>query len=701
MPRTLLLEIGCEELPTSFVRDALAQLPSLVGDELARHRIAHGEITALGTPRRLAVRVDAVHEEIPPQTEELFGPAESAAKDKDGRWTRAAEGFAKKNGLALDALAIADTPKGRYLRVERTLPGARAEERLGEALSSVCAKVAFDKSMRWADLETPFGRPVQWLVGLFGDEVVPFEFVRLRAGRESLGHRFLAPERFSLASADEYVTALRARKVLVDPAERRAVQREALHAAARSEGGTLVDNAFLDEEVLGLVEWPFVVVGRFDEAFLSLPEELIETVMSFHQRYFAARSADGKLLPRFITTVNTALDPERIRKGNERVMRARLNDARFFVDKDRAEPLAARGPRLSGVVYHQKLGSYADKVLRVEALSADCAQVFKADPARCAESARLCKCDLVSLTVGEFPELQGYVGRDLARHDGLPPEVCDALVEHYLPRGADDDVAGSSVGAALAVADRADTLAGFFAIGQRPSGGGDPFGLRRAALGLIRTLVHHRARASLAALFTAAVGHYTGPRFADLDRARVVSELVAFVRERLDVALSQRFGGDVVRACLPSDGQDCDPFDVFQRAEALHALRGHPALALAAKSIERATNISRDYLPSESAEALVAWLQDHTFALPSETALRAVVLDVQSAVSTAVASRDYQGAVRAIADGLTAPLDAFFSTVFVMDEDLALRDARLRLLKLVTVTSASVCRFDLLTDSKK
>lgn len=701
MARTLLLEIGCEELPTSFVRGALDQLPTIARDELARRRIRHGAVRALGTPRRLALLIDEVEQSIAPETEVLWGPPESAAKDREGRWTKAAEGFAKKNDLSLDALSIAENDKGRYLRAERVLPGASSQDKLPEVLENVCAKITFEKSMRWADIETPFGRPVQWLLALFGSDVVEFEFVRLRSGRASYGHRFLSPDRFELRSADEYVGALAERKVLVDPHARREAQRNALARAAESEGGTLVDNAFLDEEVLGLVEWPYVIVGRFDPAFLSLPDELIETVMSFHQRYFAARGADGRLLPLFITTVNTALDPDRIRKGNERVMRARLSDARFFVDKDRSEPLSARAPRLAGIVYHQKLGSYADKVLRVEALSADCARIFGADAARCAEAARLCKCDLVSLTVGEFPELQGFVGRDLARNDGLDPAVCEAIAEHYLPRGAEDSVADSKLGAALAVADRIDTLAGFFAIGQRPSGAGDPFGLRRAALGVLRTLIHHEARGSLSTIVEAALGHFSGERFASMNRAQVRSELVAFFRERLEVALAQRFGVDVVRACLETQGDDCDPFDVFERAQALFNLRGNPLLAQAARCIERATNISKDALVHESATSLVSWLRTHSFALDEETALQRAVLDVEAQVTGSVQSRDYAGAVSAIAEGLTAPLDQFFSKVFVMDEDEAKRDARLRLLKLVTVTSGSVCRFDLLSDSKR
>lgn len=700
MPRTLLLEIGCEELPTSFVRGALAQLPMLARDELARHRIGHGAIRALGTPRRLALLIDGVEEQIAPQTEVLLGPPESVAKDRDGNWTKAAEGFAKKNGLSIEELCIAETDKGRYLRAERVLAGGSTKDKLGEVLKAVCAKISFEKSMRWSDIETAFGRPVQWLVALYGTDIVDFEFARVRSGRSTFGHRFLAPERFELANADEYVGALRDKKVLVDPEERRDVQRKGLIAAAQANGGTLVENSFLDEEVLGLVEWPFVIVGRFDEAFLTLPEELIETVMSFHQRYFAARSSDGTLLPIFITTVNTALDADRIRKGNERVMRARLNDARFFVDKDRSEPLAARSQRLSGIVYHHKLGTYADKVLRVEVLSAEAAKIFGADAAQCVTAARLCKCDLVTLTVGEFPELQGIVGRYLARNDGVDAAICEAIAEHYLPRSAEDSVARSKLGAALAIADRMDTLAGFFAIGQKPSGAGDPFGLRRAALGVLRTLLHHEARTSLSTLVSSALAGYVGERFASLDRDAAHKELVSFFRERLEVTLTQEYALDVVRACLETQSDDCDPFDVYERAKALHSLRGDPQLALAAKCIERATNISKSGSVQESRTSLVEWLRVHPFALEEERFLQRAVLDVEAQVTGFVRVRDYRSAVSAIAEGLTNPLERFFSHVFVMDEDRSKRDARLRLLKLVTLTSEAVCRFDLLSTSK-
>ena len=305
MSRTLLLEIGCEELPASSVRGALEQLSRLVPEELSRARIAHGEVRTLGTPRRLAVMVKQVSPDVASRTEELLGPAEGSAKSPDGKWTKAAEGFARKNEIALDALSIVETPKGRYVRAEKTHPGGKTLDRLPELLHTVITRITFPKTMRWADNEIAFGRPVQWLLSMFGADVVPVSFVKLHAGRNTRGHRFLAPDPFDLANADEYVDHLRKRHVLVDADERRAVQYAALEKAAKAEGGELVRNAFLEDEVLGLVEEPFVVVGHFEEAFLMLPDELIETVMSHHQRYFAVRGKT-RLMPTFITTVNTA-----------------------------------------------------------------------------------------------------------------------------------------------------------------------------------------------------------------------------------------------------------------------------------------------------------------------------------------------------------------------------------------------------------
>lgn len=684
MPRMLLLEIGCEELPTSFITSAMEDLARAAPEELARARIRHGEVRAMGTPRRLALLVRDVAEEIEPFIEELLGPAESAARTPDGKWTKAAEGFARKNEVPLESLRIADTPKGRYVRAEKVHPGGPAVERLPETLLAVIKRIAFPKSMRWADIETPFGRPVQWLVALYGADVVPFTFVRHETGRITRGHRFLAPGPIELSEAKVYVDALRAAHVLVDPDERRAAQHTALEAAARAEGGELVRNPALEAEVLGLVEEPFAIVGHFDEAFLALPDELIETVMSHHQRYFAIRGPKGRLLPAFITVVNTALDPATIRKGNERVMRARLADARFFVEQDRAQPLAERVPKLDGVVYHQKLGTYGDKVRRLKALSRWVASHFGADEQHAMRAAELCKADLVTLTVGEFPELQGIMGRDYARHSGEPEPVAEAIAEHYLPRSAEDAVAPSRVGATLAVADRLDTLVGFFAIGQRPSGGGDPFGLRRAAFGLLRTLLHHRVRLSLAVGAGRAYALYERELPRSIDETG--ADLNDFIRERLEGILAQKFSSDVVRACIAA-GHD-DPVDVLERAEALEGLRSTPDFARVVKAFERVFNISRQAPAGEPDVSLLT--------LPAERELIEAFGRARPELRRLIEAREFTAALRLLAETLPGPVDRFFTEVFVMDEVQSLREARLRLLGRIAEEVGSIARFDML-----
>lgn len=699
MTQTLLLEIGCEELPTSFVRSALEQLPGLLTEELAKHRIEHGTVRSYGTPRRLTVIAESVHDAIVARTEEVIGPAESVARDKDGNWTKAADGFAKKNGVDLANASIVETPKGRYLRVERVLPAGQSSAFLPAVLSAVCARITFTKAMRWGSVETPFGRPVQWLLALFGTEVVSFSYVGLNSGRTTVGHRFLSPAAIECASADQYLALLRSVNVLADVDERRALQQQLLEQAATAEGGTVVRNATLEAEVLGLVEKPAVVTGRFDQSFLALPEELIETVMDHHQRYFAVRGADQKLLPLFLTTVNTAINPAKIRLGNERVLRARLSDARFFVDKDRSEPLANRSAKLQGIVYHKALGTYADKVARVVAIAEKVAPLIGADPALASQAAGLCKCDLVSLTVGEFPELQGYVGRDLARHEKLNDEVANAIAEHYQPRGAEDAIAPSPVGRAVALADRLDTLCGFFAIGEVPSGAGDAFGLRRAALGVIRTLVTEKNRISLSSLISQALSLFTAERFAKIDRAAVQSKLLQFFRERLEVALTQKYRVDVVRASM-GVASDCDPYDISERAAAIHELRDQPSLTMAAKCIERATNISKDVLQGESKSTLRSFVSSHDYQLADEQSLKSAVLNTVDTVESAMKAYHYSSAVSAIANNLAEPLDGFFLRVFVMDEDAAKRDARLRLLKLVTLMSGELCQWELLVPAK-
>jgi glycyl-tRNA synthetase beta chain len=704
MASTLLLEIGCEELPTSFLDAALDQMAGLVIEELARARLSYDTVRALGTPRRLALLVDGVPAAVASHEEELLGPAESAAKAPDGGWSKAAEGFARKNGIAHADLSIVETPKGRYLRAVKRTPGAEASALLPEVLAAVCKRITFAKSMRWADGDTAFGRPIQWIVALLDDAVVPFSFAGIAAGRNTRGHRFLAPARFDLARADGYVAALAAAHVQVDVEARRAGMMAALHAAAAGAGGTLREDAFLEREVTGLVEEAFVVAGAFEERFLALPDALIESVMRDHQRYFAvlrpggtAAAGNGRLLPAFLTVVNTALDPATIRRGNETVMRARLSDAAFFVAQDRKRPLHERVADLDGVVFHAKLGSYGDKARRLASLAPFVATAFGVGGDEASRAALLAKADLVTLTVGEFPELQGEMGGYHAALDGEPGSVADAITEHYQPKGASDAVAPSPTGAVVAVTDRIDTLVGCLAVGLRPTGSEDPFGLRRLAAGVVRTLVHHGARLSLAGLAGAAWDVYAAENgkmlaaatAAKTTRESLVATVVEFCGERLRVLLTERAGRDPVAACMAA-GRD-DVVDVAERVEALAAFWQTAAAADLGVAFKRVFNISRE-APAGELDSEDMGRLTH----PAETALIEAFARTRRELAPLWAGRKYGEALELIARSLRAPVDRLFTEVYVMDKDDAVRGSRLRLMGRIADSVAVFARFDAL-----
>ncbi|MFI5302916.1 MAG: glycine--tRNA ligase subunit beta, partial [Polyangiales bacterium] len=435
MALDLLLEIGCEELPSSFVAGALAALPDLVCKRLDALRIAHGAATPLGSPRRIALVVEGLEARQPDIEEELVGPPATAAFDKEGKPTKGGEAFAKKAGVDVAALRVVETPKGKYVAATRKEAGRATIELLPKVLVEAIAAIPFRKSMRWGSSDVAFGRPIHWLVALLGGDVVSLSFAGVESGRTSHGHRFLAPAAIAIDSAKSYVAQLKSAHVYADVGERSRTMVARLDARARELGGVVAPDAFLTEENTGLVEEPLVVDGGFDEAFLKLPEPLILDVMRTHQRYFGVRDAAGKLTPRYLAVVNTAQRPDNIRRGNDRVMRARLSDARFFVETDRKAGLETYEKKLAGIRYHAKLGSVADKVARIGAAS--CAIAMRAGHTEASDivadtalAARHCKSDLASLTVGEFPEMQGHAGRDIALASGLSSRVADAIAAH-------------------------------------------------------------------------------------------------------------------------------------------------------------------------------------------------------------------------------------------------------------------------------
>ncbi|MFO0662056.1 MAG: glycine--tRNA ligase subunit beta [Polyangiaceae bacterium] len=691
--RDLLLEIGVEELPSSFVESALQAFPGLIQKRLAELRLTHGTIRALGTPRRLAVLIEAVSTHQPDLSEEVTGPPASAAFDKEGKPTRAAEAFAKKLGIEVSALRTVETPKGAYLAGTRSETGKPAAELLPSALAAVCAQLPFRKVMRWGNGDgVAFGRPVRWLVALLGRDVLPVSFAGLNATRTTFGHRFLAPEPIELESPAQYESTLKHAHVWVCPESRRTRMIERLHEAAKDSGGALIEDEFLVGENLSLVEEPHVVVGGFEKRFLELPEEVILEVARGHQRYFGIRGADKKLQPHYLAVVNTAIDPANIRAGNDRVMRARLSDAQFFFDEDRKIKLEDRTPKLDGIVFHHRLGTVGAKVKRVVALTEDLGRLLGLSSSTIATAVRgaaLAKCDLVSLMVGEFPELQGVMGRAYALAQGEPANVAEVIKDHYAPKGAHDAIATTDEGALVGLADRLDSLVGCFAIGLTPTGAADPFGLRRACLGIIRTLIGRSWDISISEAFGAAYDRIAAQGVKlELNRDDCLAKLGEFFRDRLRGALSDDTPHDVVEACLAVSGDN--PVDAQKRARALVQL--NPGIrAKVGEVFKRATNIAKD--APEGLPVAPSALE----ASPHETEIElAIAIDgLRVTLSTAGESRDYPAAFSAIA-GFAPLLDKYFLDIFVMTDVVALRENRLRMMRVIRDVCSAIAHVQLL-----
>jgi glycyl-tRNA synthetase beta chain len=685
MPKTLLLEIGTEELPSSFVDTALAALPGLVRMKLDGLRLPYGEIRALGTARRLAVVVAEVGEKQPDLDEEMVGPPETAAY-KDGKPTKAAEAFAAKLQVGVHTLSVVakqasgKQKAGRFVVGRRQEKGRDARELLGKVLGEMCGEIPFRKSMRWGAGNATFGRPVQWLVALFGDEVVDVSFAGVRSGKTTLGHRFLAPGTFEIASADAYVDALRANHVLVDRAERAKTMMDRVVAAAKAAGGTHDPDAALIDENVSLVEEPHVVTGSYEEKFLALPAAVIRSVARGHQKYFCVQKDDDTLLPHYLAVVNTANDPARIAKGNDRVMRARLADAKFFFEEDKKATIESRVEKLHGIVFHNRLGTVREKVARMEKLAGTIASAIglSADRVKLGErAAHLCKFDLVSLMVGEFPELQGDMGLVYALNAGEPPAVANAVRDHYRPIGAEGAVADDDVSACVALADRLDTLVGCFAVGLSPTGATDPFALRRACIATLRTLLDRSkvnaayAKLSLAELYAWAYEGLEGKKL-DLAQADALAKLRDFTFERLRGLLASATSTHVADA-VSAGGELDHPVYALARARGVHSAvtEGKAWLDKARTVAKRLAGISKESKPVLHARTEFEKDDD------------AVIVDLVAKVDASTRELHTEAAVSAAlsqTEDLAARLDDIFTRTLVNDPADARTPMRLELL---------------------
>ncbi|MGD8378252.1 MAG: glycine--tRNA ligase subunit beta [Gammaproteobacteria bacterium] len=674
-----LVELGTEELPPRALRTLAAAFRDELAAQLRQAEIAFDpeRSTWFCSPRRLAVRIAGLALAQPDREQERLGPAVAAAFDPQGEPTRAATGFAASCGVAVADLERRATDKGERLAYTQRIKGRDTTELLPEMVESALGRLPVPKRMRWGAGDAEFVRPVHWLVMLLGESVVPGSVLGQPADRLTYGHRFHAPEAISLSSPADYPGLLQSKGyVLVNDPEHGLEERisATVGETAREAGGEAVglsEYGGLVEEVAALNEWPRPVVGHFDEGFLDLPEEVLISTLQEHQRYFPVRGGDGKLQPLFITLANIeSREPEQVRLGNERVIQPRLQDARFFWEADRRETLESRRPRLDRVVFQQKLGTLADKSRRVAALAGAIAERLGGEAGAARRAAELAKVDLVTDMVGEFPELQGTMGRYYALNDGEPAAVAEAIGEQYLPRFAGDRLPASNAGRALAIADKLDTVAGIFAVGQRPSGNKDPFALRRQALGILRIIIESELDLDLDELVGIAVG---GARALGTGGAAdIESQVFDFFMDRLRTWYADAgVRADVFEAVLAR--RPTRPLDFDRRLTAVQAFLSLEAAESLAAANKRIANILRQ------AEEVGAAPEPGRFVESAEKALYDAVEGLRGEVEASLGAADYAAALASLAR-LRPEVDAFFDQVMVMAEDESVRRNRLALL---------------------
>ncbi|SPE44668.1 Glycine--tRNA ligase beta subunit [Candidatus Sulfotelmatobacter sp. SbA7] len=715
-----LLEIGCEEIPARMIDSASLELRERLNTLLRRERLEPaGAVSSLDTPRRLAVLASGIPASQPDITERVNGPSAQVAY-KDGQPTPAAHAFAKKVGVDVGKLEKVSTPKGEYLAATVTRKGRTAAEILAETLPKEISALYWPKNMYWRKRGEVFVRPVRWLVAMLDEQVVPLELFGIRAGRTSRGHRIIGgksgSEAVAVSKPSAYVEALRGAKVL-GASEREQAIRKALDAATRTiPGARWREDKPLVATVVNLTEFPSVVLGSFDPEFLALPEEVLVTVMRDHQKYFAIEDANGKLLPHFLAVLNTAADLDGlglIRHGNERVLRARFNDARFFWQTDQKQSLRQRVELLRHVTFQKDLGSYYDKTMRVQHMASWLAEIVKQSgmtirPGIVHKAALLAKTDLTTELVKEFTELQGIVGGLYARvqqlDEGMKPdvqlEISRAIYDHYKPESMEDNTPATVEGAVLSIADKADSIAGMFALGLIPSGSKDPFALRRQANGIVKTIAEHKLPLRLAEIMADARIRYKGSEAEKkFSNAAYAESVRGFFRERIEFYLkdARGFAYDVVSAVLAVDSDDV--VDAAARAEAVSKVRGSADFESISIAFKRMKNILRQ--AAEKTKVIALRVNPSGLQEESEKELAALIPQTVATVEKLRAARDYEGALLEIAK-LRPAIDKFFDKVMVMVDDENLRANRLSLLQTVVKEFSTIADFsEIVTEGKE
>ncbi len=669
--RNLLLEIGTEEIPSAFIPGALGDLAQLAKEHLNGAHLTYEDVSTMGTPRRLVLFANNLSDRQPDREEIVTGPPAKVAFASDGKPTKAGDGFARSHGVSVEDLQVEDTEGGLYIVLRRIVPGRDTLELLSELLPLVIASIPFPKTMRWGTEELRFARPIRWLVALYGEDIVPFSLAGVETGSESRGHRFMAPVAIRvLSNLESYVKALEGVFVLVDPSVRRnRLLKEARNAAASVSGNILSDDELVDINTY-LTEFPSAVCGSFDKRFLALPRDVLITCMREHQRYFAIVDDKGDLVPHFVAINNTRSPrPGLVCMGHERVLRARLSDADFFFKEDMKRPLEAFVAELSGMIFHQRLGTLLDKIHRVKALAHYLAEQVAPDKVKVVERAAwLCKADLLTEIVGEFPSLQGTIGKEYALLSGESQEVANAIEEHYMPVRSGGELPGSLSGALLSIADKMDTICGTIAIGLKPSGTADPYGLRRLALGILHIVEERSLCLSLKALIAEA-SHQLENQISEVSKD-LITEVVAFFERRFSYDLTAMgMDHDIVEAATRVEFDDVK--DCVLRAKALKAVRSRPEFEPLSVAFKRVMNILKGF-EGGAVNPLLLEAEE-------EKALYELYLSVEKKVGVSLERRDYEQALVTLLS-LKPQVDSFFDHVLVMTEDTDVRANRLALL---------------------
>ncbi|THF75637.1 glycine--tRNA ligase subunit beta [Cohnella fermenti] len=680
MAKDLLLEIGLEEVPARFVRAAIDQLKDKTEKWLGESRLTYAEVRAYATPRRLAVIVAGLAEKQADVSEEVKGPARRIAKDADGQWTKAALGFARSQGAEPEALFFKELGGVEYVYANKSSIGVETASLLPEALPALVTSLTFPKNMRWGAYELRYVRPIRWLAALYGSDVVPFEITGVASGNITRGHRFLGTDA-TIAEPSQYVEKLREQNVIADIEERKEAILAGINKLAEARDWTIAVKDDLLEEVLFLVETPTVLTGSFDPSFLNIPQEVLITSMREHQRYFPVLDKAGKLQPFFVTVRNgDARSIEVVAKGNEKVLRARLSDAKFFYEEDQKGRIPDFLAKLENIVYHEELGTVGDKVRRIVAVATKLARKLNADEAvqaNVARTAELCKFDLVTQMVYEFPELQGIMGEDYALKAGENPEVAKAINEHYSPRNAGDTPPASLVGALVGIADKIDTIAGCFSIGIVPTGSQDPYALRRQAAGVVSTILAHGLELTLPELFRLALEVHAEARPLKREAYDVEKDLGEFFALRIkNVLAEQQIRYDVVDAVLSAGSGDVGR--AILRAKALQAETAEGRAEKFQPTVEAFNRVSN--LAAKAGESRQVDVK--LFENAAEGALYEAWQRAHGEYVLAFAEAKLAEGLASLA-ALTGPISAFFEAVMVMAEDEAIRSNRLSLLALI------------------